>query len=72
MAALGKTMSRFGIVCLILTAVFIILRLSGLTHWGWIWILAPIWMPLVSCILFILVIIITIVSQKRKRLGIDE
>lgn len=26
--------------------VFIILRLTGVIHWSWLWVLAPFWIPL--------------------------
>ena len=27
----------------LLTIVFIVLKLTGLTHWSWWWVLAPLW-----------------------------
>lgn len=41
----------------VLTIVFIVLKLCGIIHWSWLWVLAPLWMPIVI-VLFILLIII--------------
>lgn len=29
----------------VLTLVFIILRLTGLIDWSWVWVLSPVWIP---------------------------
>lgn len=34
----------------LLTIVFIVLRLTGVIHWSWWWVLAPIW---ISTIIFV-------------------
>lgn len=41
----------------VLTIVFVVLKLCGVIHWSWLWVLAPLWMPIVI-VLFILLIII--------------
>jgi len=28
-----------------LTIILIILKLSGVIHWSWLWVIAPIWIP---------------------------
>ncbi len=42
--------------CGLLTIVFIILKLCKVIAWSWLWVLAPIWIP-VALVLAILVII---------------
>ena len=31
--------------CGLLTIAFIVLKLTGVISWSWIWVLAPIWIP---------------------------
>ena len=40
----------------LLTIIFVVLKLIGVISWGWIWVLAPLWIG------FALVILIIIVS----------
>lgn len=37
-----------------LTLIFVVLKLTGLIHWSWLWVLAPVWMP--SAILLIVLL----------------
>ena len=30
----------------LLLVVFIVLKLCGVIHWGWLWVLSPVWVPL--------------------------
>lgn len=39
----------------LLTIVFIVLKLVGLIKWSWIWVLAPMWIP-IAIITFIVII----------------
>ena len=41
--------------CGLLAIVFIVLKLVGVIKWSWIWVLAPLWLPTVLVILFIIV-----------------
>lgn len=44
----------------ILTIVFIILKLCKVITWSWLWVLAPLWIPLsIALIIFIIAIIFT-------------
>lgn len=47
---------------LILVA-FIILKLTGVITWPWIWVLSPLW---IGVLLFVIVLIIGIIIQKVK------
>jgi hypothetical protein len=42
--------------CGLLTITFIVLKLTGVITWSWLWVLAPIWAPL------LLLIIISIIA----------
>ena len=41
---------RLGIVS-ILTIVFIVLKLSGVIKWHWIWVLSPIWISALTAVI---------------------
>jgi hypothetical protein len=42
----------------ILLIVFVVLKLSGLVDWPWIWVLAPFWIPLGLAILYLCIVFI--------------
>lgn len=48
----------------VLGIVFIILRLCGVIDWPWVWVLAPIWVPIG---LWLLAVLIAIIVAARKR-----
>lgn len=39
--------------CGLLTIVFIVLRILGIIEWSWIWVLAPLWIPIIIVIIII-------------------
>ena len=46
----------------ILGVVFIVLKLTGVISWSWVWVLAPFWIPLALVVLILaIIIIITII-----------
>ena len=54
-----------GRFCGWLTIVFITLKLLGYIHWSWVWVLAPLWIPLgISLIIFLVIIIIAAVNNR--------
>lgn len=42
--------------CGLLTIVFIVLKLCKVISWSWIWVLAPLWMPIVISIILLLIL----------------
>ena len=42
--------------CGILTIVFIVLKLLGKITWSWIWVLSPLWIPIVLIIAIFIII----------------
>lgn len=46
-----------------LTVLFIGLKLSGIIHWSWCWVLAPIWLP--SAVALTVLVVAYIVSTRR-------
>lgn len=54
-----KVVSGGGIsLSTILGVVFIILKLTGVISWSWLWVLAPFWIPLALVALILVVIAI--------------
>ena len=50
----------------ILTIVFIVLKLSGVIKWHWIWVLSPIWISAVTAVAVFSVILIGRRIKKGK------
>lgn len=44
--------------CGLLTLVFIILKLCKVITWSWVWVLAPLWIPLGLAIVFLVVAVV--------------
>lgn len=70
--------------CGLLTIAFIVLKLTGVISWSWLWVLAPIWIPTAIVLAVLLVVLIVVLvkegvkqtEEKQRRqersLGIDE
>lgn len=70
--------------CGLLTIAFIILKLTGVISWSWLWVLAPIWIHTAIVLAVLLVVLIVVLvkegvkqtEEKQRRqersLGIDE
>lgn len=51
----------------LLTIVFIVLKLTGVISWSWLWILSPIWIPnLITFLLVVVAFIIISVKENKK------
>lgn len=46
--------------CGLLTIAFIVLKLIGQIEWPWIWVFAPMWMPIAIVVVYIITICIFI------------
>lgn len=55
----------------VLTVIFVVLKLVGVISWPWLWVLAPIWIPLGIILLISFVIAIVKVVLKRRH-GVNE
>lgn len=56
----------------LLTLIFITLKLTGFIAWGWLWVLAPLWLPIIVLlpiffIVFFVAALIAIASQPMRR-----
>ena len=41
--------------CGLLTIVFIVLKLTGVINWSWVWVLAPIWIDLILVVILLII-----------------
>jgi len=47
----------------LLLILFIGLKLAGVINWPWIWVLAPIWIPLA---IYVITVLAMVIARKRK------
>ena len=46
--------------------VFLILKLTGVVNWSWLWVLSPLWIPLVMMILVLgFIVLIAYLASKK-------
>ena len=54
--------------CGLLAIVFIVLKLCGVIAWSWVWVLAPIWIPIAFSVIILMIIwILCFKDSKNKR-----
>lgn len=55
----------------ILTIVFIVLKLTNIIQWEWVWVLSPLWITLLLWLLFIVITLVagwfTIGREEKRR-----
>ena len=50
--------------CGLLAIVFIVLKLVGVISWSWVWVLAPLWIPIsIAVVFFIIAGILYLISR---------
>ena len=47
-----------------LTLIFIVLKLTGLIDWSWVWVLSPVW---ISGLFFVIVFAIILIGGRIKK-----
>ena len=67
-----KITVNFGGIGTILAIVFMVLKLTGHIDWSWVWVFAPIWIPLalavgILIIYFVVILIIAIIAAIASR-----
>lgn len=50
----------------LLTLVFIVLKLTGVISWSWVWVLAPLWISFLICIIIIIVLLLVAWKFNKK------
>ena len=53
--------------CGLLAIVFITLKLLDVIHWSWVWVLAPLWIPLSVTLVFFVGFFALLLWASRKR-----
>lgn len=51
----------------LLAIVFITLKLLGKITWSWVWVLSPIWIPIIICVAIIIIVFIAGVISSHRR-----
>lgn len=63
-----KTVPIFSIFLMILALMFIAFKILGYIDWEWMWVLAPIWIPLaIGAFIFIDILIVCLVLQVKEK-----
>lgn len=62
----NNTSGRIGFTGL-LTIVFIVLKLTKVINWSWLWVLSPLWISLALTLLIIIIIILSSISNKKDK-----
>lgn len=57
--------------CGLLTIAFIVLKLTGVIDWSWLWVLAPIWIPTAIAVIVLVIILVAVVVMAVRRGGHD-
>ncbi len=50
----------------LLTVLFIGLKLGGIIHWSWLWVLSPLWISALTALTFIALLLIGVVLLDKK------
>lgn len=53
-----------GVLSILLVA-FIVLKLCGVITWSWLWVLAPLWMPIALVLVILLIVGIMVYANVR-------
>ena len=54
--------------CGLLAVAFIVLKLTGVINWSWLWVLAPIWIPtIIVTVLIVVLVKETLRALERRR-----
>ena len=53
--------------CGLLAVTFIVLKLTGIINWSWLWVLAPIWIPTAITIAIIVIVLIVVLVKETLR-----
>lgn len=58
--------SSGGILLPLLTVLFIYLKLTGTIDWSWLWVLSPIWIPIVIALVIIVGMLVVSAILENK------
>lgn len=55
--------------CGLLTVAFIVLKLTDVINWSWLWVLAPIWIPTAITLAIIVIVLVVILVRELTKGG---
>lgn len=55
--------------CGLLGIAFIVLKLTGVIGWSWLWVLAPLWIPAVITLAIIVIVLVAILVRELTKGG---
>jgi len=55
--------------CGLLAVAFIVLKLTGVINWSWLWVLAPIWIPTAISLAIIVIVLVAILVRELTKGG---
>ena len=50
----------------LLTIVFIVLKLTGVINWSWLWVLSPLWIGFLLWVVIMIIIIVVVLVASDK------
>ena len=56
-------------LCGLLAVAFIVLKLTGVINWSWLWVLAPIWIPTAITLAIIVIVLVAILVRELTKGG---
>lgn len=59
------TINFGGFFSALLAIAFIVLRLCGVIDWAWVWVLAPLWIPLALSLFITLIVLLVAFIMER-------
>ena len=63
----SKDVCKYGSdITTVLLVVFLVLKLSGLVSWGWIWVLSPLWIPF--CCISIAAVLVASIKLRNQNM----
>lgn len=63
----GKSAGGCMGICSVLTIVFVVLKLTGVISWKWVWVLAPTLIPLALDVVCLLILVIITYAEDKIR-----
>lgn len=55
-------------LCGLLAVAFIVLKITGFISWSWLWVLAPLWIPvLIGLLLFAVGVLFILLGKKKDK-----
>jgi len=69
-AGRGNNTTAGGIgFCGLLAVAFIVLKLTGVINWSWLWVLAPIWVPTAITLAIIVIVLVVVLVRELTKGG---